>query len=245
MGRSRMGRSSKLWSVARQGLTIAVAAATITIGTGVVAGLSHAAALTGSSFDGADGTLDSFGPPSVGTDLPSGTGDNSYGQGAKEADLCPAVVSGSIPPNKDDLVHFWGAHQSTSLGFFLYLAWSRTAPLGTATIDFELNQSLGAAANCNDVNPTRLAGDLLVTYDFQGGTTVGVQVRTWDGTQWGDAALLSSPVAEGSISTDQLFGELAINLTSAEIFPEGQCRNFASAFVKSRASSSSFTNELK
>ena len=206
---------------------------------------ARAEALTGSSFDATDGVLDSFGPPAQATDLPSGTGDDSYTQGAKEADLCPAVEFGSIPPNKDDLIHFWVSSQRTPSAYFLYLAWSRTNVLGTATIDFELNQSKGPAANCNGVNPARTAGDLLVTYDFQGGATVGVQVRTWSGSAWGLPVSLVSPTAEGSISADQLFGELAINLTAAGIFPPGVCRNFASAFAKSRASSSSFVNELK
>jgi hypothetical protein len=40
------------------------------------------------------------------------------------------------------------------------------------------------------------------------------------------------------------FGEAAINLTAAGVFPPGQCVNFASAYLKSR-SSASFTAELK
>src|SRR5829696_4655236 len=53
----------------------------------------------------------------------------------------PGVVTGSIPPNKNDLSQM-GVYQNkgTDGHDYLYLYWKRTATLGTANIDFELNQ---------------------------------------------------------------------------------------------------------
>ena len=39
-------------------------------------------------------------------DLPSGSGDNSFGQGTAEDEPNPTIVDGSIPPNKSDLKTF-------------------------------------------------------------------------------------------------------------------------------------------
>src|SRR5438094_7229436 len=73
--------------------------------------------LTGSTFEGNDGnlTVNTAGntdwtnaPNRVrGDDLPSGTTDNSFGQGTKEDDPAITVVTGSIPPNKSDLTRFY------------------------------------------------------------------------------------------------------------------------------------------
>ncbi len=74
-------------------------------------------------------------------DTISGPTDESFGQGAKEDTAVPAVVDGSIPPNKSDL-KFFGLYQegSTSTGF-LNLFWARVQdPSGTTNMDFEFNQ---------------------------------------------------------------------------------------------------------
>jgi len=74
--------------------------------------------LFGSNFEidtDANLRVDDAAPPSIDWanvaetrkgDAPSGTGDDSFGQGAKEDTPAPAVVSGSIPPNKSDLLTF-------------------------------------------------------------------------------------------------------------------------------------------
>lgn len=77
---------------------------------------------------------------------------------------------------------------------------------------------------------------------------------------WGSRMDLSAAgIANGAVNTTTVtdsilsptatlaanqFGEAGINLTAANIFPAGQCVNFASAFLKSR-SSASFTAEIK
>src|SRR6266480_2254672 len=90
--------------------------------------------LTGSMFAGGDGNLlaspTTFGTTdwqnvtglNPGFDLPSGSGDNSFGQGTKEDNAAVSVVSGSIPPNKSNLTRFYEASEIGSNGHnFLYL----------------------------------------------------------------------------------------------------------------------------
>src|SRR5260370_16026271 len=91
--------------------------------------------LAGSTFVGGDGNLltspTTFGTTdwqnvtglNPGFDLPSGTSDNSFGQGTKEDSPNVTVVTGSIPPNKSDLARFYEASETGSNGHnFLYLA---------------------------------------------------------------------------------------------------------------------------
>jgi hypothetical protein len=73
---------------------------------------SSLGALTGNTFDGGDGNMlttpttcgttdwQNVGGLHTGIDLPSGGGDNAFGQGTKEDDPNVSVVTGSIPPQK-------------------------------------------------------------------------------------------------------------------------------------------------
>src|SRR5215471_1639684 len=140
--------------------------------------------LPGSTFAGGDGNLltspTTFGTTdwqnvaglNTGFDLPSGKGDNSFGQGTKEDDPNVSVVTGSIPPNKSDLTRFYEASEFSTVNNhnFLYLAWERTNVLGTANFDFELNQKAQPDLTTTGAKTlVRTAGDLLVTYDFSNG----------------------------------------------------------------------------
>jgi uncharacterized surface anchored protein len=192
-------------------------------------------------------------------DTTSGPTDESFGQGAKEDTAVPAVVNGSIPPNKSDL-KFFGIYQEggTSNGF-LHLFWSRIQePSGTTNMDFEFNQS--NILSSNGVTPVRTAGDLLVIYDLaQGGTHPLLSIREWTGSAWGPATdLTASGKATGSINTSPIpagesdglgaqsartFGEASLALSG--IFSDPTvCQSFGSAYLKSR-SSDSFTAALK
>jgi hypothetical protein len=251
--------------------------------------------LSGSTFAGGDGNLltipTTFGTTDwqnvagrhVGIDLPSGTGDNAFGQGTKEDDPAVTVVTGSIPPSKSDLTRFYEASEFANGSNFLYLAWERNNALGNANMDFEINQvdasttltpSFTGATTLN-----RSPGDLLVTFDFaNGGGKPVLGLLTWlTGATtptvpgfstkvclssstfpcWGDQNKLtgdsegavnnidavSDPISGSSVPALE-FGELAINLTAAGVFPPGTCKALGSAFVKSRASSS-FPAEVK
>jgi hypothetical protein len=207
------------------------------------------------------------------TDKPAGPNDDSFGQGTKEDDANPTIVDGSIPPNKSDLKVFGVFTETTGAGKFLELFWTRiNSPQGTVNMDFELNQKFcdlsATPTNCADngkkfpaETPLRTAGDKLITYDLdQGGTVPTISIRTWSGSAWGSATVISGTggLAIGSINTSLItannadgigpldpltFGEAAINFSA--LFPPGAaCGAFGSAYLKSR-SATSFSAELK
>jgi hypothetical protein len=262
--RFRSSRTRRLW---RTGLTLTALALLAVV---FVAGSS--ANLAGSNFEGNDGNLvvntagnhDWVNAPnlSVGTDLPSGTTDNSFGQGAKEDDVNTTVVAGSIPNSKADLARFAVAGETIGTDSYLYLAWSREDQSGTVNFDFEIN----AASQPDLTTPgakvlNRTVNDLLINYAFAGGSnTPTLTLRKWTGSVWGAASTISSACSEGATNAApvsenlggdpavtrpaQQFGEAAINLTCAGVIPAGSCESFADAYVKSR-SSTSFTSEIK
>jgi hypothetical protein len=253
--------------------------------------------LTGSTFAGGDGNLltnpTAFGTTdwqnvagrNTGIDLPSGGTDNSFGQGTKEDSPNVTVVTGSIPPQKSDLTRFYEASEFANNSNFLYLAWERTNNLGSANMDFEINQKTQPnllTTGAKTLN--RTAGDLLVTFDFtNGGGKPTLNLLRWltgattpSGVPgyptnvclsansfpcWGDEITLNSTNSIGAVNnldavTDPIapnaprsltaltFGETAINLSAAGVFPPGTCEAFGSAFLKSR-SSASFPAEVK
>ncbi len=276
--------------------SVAVAALTFFASAGFVFAI-----LPGSTFEGSDGNLlvDTAGktdwcnqplsfsgtcplaslvPGFVeGIDKPSGTGDNAFGQGTKEDSSNVTVVTGSIPPNKNDLTRFYAGADFVGGNNFLYLAWERAVNIGNANLDFEISQNATAGFTTSTTGPVtlnRTAGDLLVTYDFGGSGTPTLGLLRWvtSGATsqcfssnslpcWGNRVDLSAAGdAEGAVNpgnvTDPiapnaprtlstgLFGEAAINLTAAGVFPANTCTAFGSTFLKSR-SSSSFTAEIK
>lgn len=243
--------------------------------------------LAGSTFEGNDGDLVVTTPGNTdwanvahrntGIDKPTGQTDNAFGQGAKEDNAGVTVVTGAIPPNKNDLTRFYEASEQAANGdILLYLGWERLVNIGNANLDFEINQKTTSGFSTSTTGPitlNRTAGDLLVTYDFGGSGTPTLGLNFWltaaagnTASQcfsanalpcWGKHVTLGSTTAEGAVNTATvtepiaggtlgagLFGEAAINLTAAGVFPPGVCEAFGSAFVKSR-SSSSFTAELK
>src|SRR5215471_17151773 len=228
--------------------------------------------LAGSTFEGNDGNLvvgtagnhdwDNAPNLSVGVDLPTGTTDNSFGQGAKENDVNTTVVSGSIPNSKADLARFAVAGETINGDTFMYIAWSRENQSGTVNFDFELN----AAAQPDLTTPgpkvlNRTVNDVLINYAFQGGSNTPTLTKfVWNGSDWGTGSTISGtceealtnsqPVAENLggnptvLRPAQQFGEAAINLTCAGVVQKNACKTFGSVYVKSR-SSTSFTSEIK
>jgi hypothetical protein len=206
-------------------------------------------------------------------DKPTGSTDDAFGQGTAENDANPTIVTGSIPPNKSDLKVFGVFTETAGTAKFLELFWTRiNSPQGTTNMDFELNQKFcdptATPTNCANngsgvipETPVRTIGDKLITYDLsKGGTVPTISIRTWTGTVWGPATVISGPggSALGSVNTSTIaaadsggigqldpitFGEAAINFTA--LFPPGAgCGAFGSAYLKSR-SSDSFPAELK
>jgi hypothetical protein len=261
--RSRHRRGRRLWLIGTM-----LAAASVFAVFFVAASSAN---LPGSTFEGNDGNLvvnggagahDWVNAPNrvIGTDLPTGQTDNSFGQGTKEDDTNVTVVSGSIPNSKADLAQFYVASEQVSGNTFLYLGWTRANTGGTTNFDFEVNQ----AAQPDLTTPgaktlVRTTGDLLVNYLFQGQGTPQIAIRTWNGSAWSspvdasgfsEAAINSGgavanplPGATNPTPINQ-FGETAINLTAGGIIPPNACTAFGSAYVKSR-SSTAFNSELK
>src|SRR6266581_1792651 len=249
-------------------------------------GLSFAgpvlANLPGSTFEGNDGNLVVNTPGNTdwvnapnrvrGDDLPSGRTDNSFGQGTKEDDPAVTTVSGSIPPQKSDLTRFYVASEFANSSNFLYLAWERSNVLGSANMDFEINQAVQPDLTTTGPKTlVRTAGDLLITFDFGGSGSPVLGLLKWvtSGATsqcfsanalpcWGNRVNLSAAgEAEGAVNSVTVndpianvslpagtFGEAAVNLTAAGVFTAGTCTAFGSTFLKSR-SSASFPAEVK
>jgi hypothetical protein len=203
------------------------------------------AVLAPSKFEGNDGNLavDTSGNTDwanvsglhSGVDLTSGTGDNSFGQGTKEDNAAVTVVSGSIPPNKNDLVRFYEASETVSGKTFVYLAWERAVNIGNANLDFEINQSASSGLGVPGPHTiTRTPGDILVTYDFGGSGTPTLGLLRWvTGAHtpdlsaygfasnacfsansfpcWGDQKTLNSGNSEGAVNTVAVTDPLAPN----------------------------------
>jgi hypothetical protein len=272
--RFRSRRTRRLWTT---GLTLTALALFA-----VVFVAASSANLSGSTFEGNDGNLvvDTAGntdwanaPNRVrGDDLASGGTDNSFGGGTKEDDPVVTVGFGSIPPMKSDLTRFYVASEFASNSNFLYLAWERSNVLGSANMDFELNQKQQPDLTTEGAKTlVRTAGDVLITFDFGGSgapvlgllkwVTSGATSQCFSANAlpcWGNRVNLSAAgFAEGAVNsttvTDPIanvslpagtFGEAAINLTAAGVFPAGTCEALGSAFLKSRASAS-FPAEVK
>jgi Prealbumin-like fold domain len=192
------------------------------------AGASNAN-LAGSNFEGNDGNLVVDTPGNtdwanvaglaVGIDNPSGTGDNSFGQGSKEDDPNVSVGLGSIPPNKSDLTRFYEASETLSGQTFLYLAWERTNVLGSANMDFEINQAVTPGLGTPGPHTiNRQRNDLLITYDFtQGGTGILIGVNFWLPTlQTGDTCFKanSAPCWGNHVDATSANSEAAVNTGS-------------------------------
>jgi hypothetical protein len=205
-------------------------------------------------------------------DKPTGATDDSFGQGTKEDTAVPTVVTGSIPPNKSDLLTFGVYLERVGTDRFLHMFWHRVQePSGTTNMDFEFNQSETTSAN--GVTPVRTAGDVLIQYDLsQGGVNPVLFVSRWvtTGTPslvcqasnslpcWGTKTnLTASGDATGSINTTAIpageadglgsisartFGEASVDFNA--LVSGTQCVAFGSAYLKSR-SSDAFTAALK
>src|SRR6266516_5258522 len=100
---------------------LAIPLAVVAIVTLALSGAASAN-LPNSTFEGSDGNLvvntagntDWANAPSrvVGLDQASGSADNAFGQGTKEDSAGVTVVTGSIPPNKNDLSRFYVGSES-------------------------------------------------------------------------------------------------------------------------------------
>lgn len=198
--------------------------------------------------------------------------DSIFTGGSKEQDPDGWVFSSGSVPGKDDLTRLYFASDVASpTRAFLFLGFERLGVSGNGDvhINFELNQSSATVTNSKGtVIPRRTAGDLLVVYDYDGGTSatsINIEIRLWVGDalsgQWGPdigsvnavgdtngAAAVTrpsgSPFGGGTVDPKR-FGEVAINLLG--IYPNlfTNCVNFTNFWAKTRASGESFNSALK
>ena len=150
-------------------------------------------------------------------DAQATTSDDAFAGGTKQDNNCPTVNTGKAP-NKDDLERVYVTSKTVSGDVFLGLAWTRipqntTSP--SAHIGFEFNQGTTACPAGSDSLVQRTAGDMLIVYDFEGGTTdvPTITLRRWVTSGacevstnsppcWGTAAnLTASGFAEAKVNT--------------------------------------------
>ena len=156
-------------------------------------------------------------------DWAASTQDSAFGGGTKQDDDCASVGTGKAP-NKDDLERVYFSTNTVDGHVYLNLAWVRipqntTSP--SAHVAFEFNQGETPCPPGSDDLVRRTAGDMLILYDFEGGTTDTPTIRLSRWTTdpldtcevaknsppcWGPAATLGAGVAEARVNT---FGSVA------------------------------------
>lgn len=187
---------------------------------------------------------------------PTTKGESVFGGGVKQDDECPAVNNNPDPPNKDDLKRIYIAHANVGGHIYLALAWARVPQNSTSSsahVAFEFNQNAPSATNSCPAGSDSLVkrstahgGDMLVVYDFEGGSAPAIlKLLRWktSGTceQSGKAATSSgcwvkdetfidwaakvntsdaldkiAPNGDDTLKTQE-FGEAIIDLTDANV----------------------------
>lgn len=203
--------------------------------TGVyIASPSQAVPITASTFDASDGnqTNDGGGETDwvdLGVDPifdnAIGKDDNSLAGGTKDDTECPATTTGSIPPNKDDLRHWYFDSDEITVAddtdIFFYLAYVREVGSDTASAHgvFELNQ---VSDGCPDIPgkgqqpPTesvfndRTDDDVRLLFDYEGGDNPVISYQLWDDTAkvWSSPVPLPPTIAQGSVNSGDILDKL-------------------------------------
>jgi Prealbumin-like fold domain len=134
--------------------------------------------------------------------------DSAFAGGTKQDDNCPSVTSAKAP-NKDDLKRIYLASKTAANGHtYLELAWARipqNTTSASAHVGFEFNQSSTLCGAGSDGLVQRTAGDMLIVYDFEGGSASPViTLRRW----------VTSGACEVGSSSPPCWGP-AVNLTAS------------------------------
>jgi Prealbumin-like fold domain len=152
---------------------------------------------------------------------PANRNDTQFAGGTKQDHFCPTVNATGNVLNKDDLKRIYLSTKTVDGDVFLNLAWVRITQNTTsasAHVAFEFNKGETA---CPGEPPSsnlveRTAGDMLVVYDFEGGTdTPSIKLARWTTTP-GDACDVASnspPCWGTAIDLTELgFAEAAVNV---------------------------------
>lgn len=162
----------------------------------------------------------------------TGNPDDIYNGGIKQDDDCPGVKSGSLGGgnSKFDVSRIYLAQKNIDGDEFLFLSWIRVPQNSTTAsshIAYEFNKGLnGPCANSNLLKRTE--GDMLIVYDFEGGTanpslkllrwvTSGAcEVASNSAPCWGDVTSLNSPgVSDAKVNTTMV-GSVLDELTNPD-----------------------------
>jgi hypothetical protein len=156
--------------------------------------------------------------------------DTGFAGGTKQDEECAKVI-GTSAQNKDDLKRIYIAHKTVNGHIYLMLAWERIPQHSTsasAHVGFEFNQSNTSCGSASDGLVKRTAGDMLIVYDFEGGSAAPVlTVRRWVTSPsfacevskdkppcWGVAMNLSaSGFAEAKVTESEVTDEIGPNGT--------------------------------
>lgn len=172
------------------------------------------------------------------SDTPSGSGDNSLAGGTKDDTECASSTTGSIPPNKDDLLRFYLYHETIGADTFVYLGYVRALP-GTTTASahgvFELNKldtkcppnTKGGTTTPSDFY-VRTPGDVRIAFDDEGGDEPIISAQRWQepcpsggAGCWSTKDALDAHEAAGSFNASAIQDRLATATGStATINPE-------------------------
>jgi hypothetical protein len=154
------------------------------------------------------------------------TADTSFNGGVKQDHNCAGVGTGK-PPNKDDLSRVYLASKVLNGQTFLELAWARIPQNSTsasAHVGFEFNQGTTACPAGSNGLVQRTEGDVLIVYDFEGGSAAPVlTLRRWVTSLgaacevvtnvppcWGTAQdLTAGGFAEGRVNTSNVTDALS------------------------------------
>jgi hypothetical protein len=156
------------------------------------------------------------------------TSDTAFAGGTKQDDNCPTVI-GAKSSNKDDLKRIYLSSKTVNNHVYLNLAWVRipqntTSP--SAHIGFEFNKGNTLCGGSSDGLVNRTAGDMLIVYDFEGGSTdvPTLTLRRWltDPTDPAQATYFTDSAHPCDVDSDSppCWGD-ARNL-SAQGFAEGR-----------------------
>jgi hypothetical protein len=188
---------------------------------------------------------------------PPDSADTVFVGGVKQDDECPGVRNDQNPPNKDDLKRIYIASSTVGGHVYLALAWARVPQNSTSSsahAAFEFNQNKPSATNSCPAGSDSLVkrstahgGDVLIVYDFEGGSApVVLKLLRWKTTgtceQTGKSADTTGPcwvkdetftAWEAKVNTSdatdniapnapdtlhtQEFGEAIVDLTAANV----------------------------
>jgi Prealbumin-like fold domain len=143
--------------------------------------------------------------------------DSAFAGGTKQDNNCATVGTGKAP-NKDDLKRIYISSSTVNGDVFLNLAWVRipqNTTSASAHVGFEFNQGETPCPAGSDSLVARTVGDMLIVYDFEGGSgdTPRLTLRRWVDSGpcevgsssppcWGPATdLTAAGFAEGRVNT--------------------------------------------